>query len=75
MYSQILVEKLGEKVREPFVDIVPYATKCALDIICGNFILLMLFSLKPLKIIIIIIIIIFIYSNWVVTRWQWLFYM
>jgi len=26
-------------------------------------------------IIIIIIIIIFIYYNWVVTRWQWLFYM
>ena len=26
-------------------------------------------------IIIIIIIIIFIYCNWVVTRWQWLFYM
>ena len=25
--------------------------------------------------IIIIIIIIFIYCNWVVTRWQWLFYM
>jgi len=27
------------------------------------------------KIIIIIIIIIIIYCNWVVTRWQWLFYM
>ena len=26
-------------------------------------------------IIIIIIILIFIYCNWVVTRWQWLFYM
>jgi len=26
-------------------------------------------------IIIIIIIIVFIYYNWVVTRWQWLFYM
>jgi hypothetical protein len=29
----------------------------------------------PLYIIIIIIIIIFIYCNWVVTQWQWLFYM
>jgi len=34
-------------------------------------------SIHTLKenIIIIIIIIIFIYCNWVVTRWQWLFYM
>ena len=30
---------------------------------------------RLLVIIIIIIIIIFIYCNWVVTRWQWLFYM
>jgi len=30
---------------------------------------------ERLIIIIIIIIIIFIYCNWVVTRWQWLFYM
>jgi len=30
--------------------------------------------LKLQGIIIIIIIIIFIYCNWVVTRWQWLFY-
>ena len=31
--------------------------------------------IKRIIIIIIIIIIITIYSNWVVTRWQWLFYM
>jgi len=31
--------------------------------------------LKFVFIIIIIIIIIIIYCNWVVTRWQWLFYM
>jgi hypothetical protein len=33
------------------------------------------FSIFVIIIIIIIIIIIFIYRNWVVTRWQWLFYM
>jgi len=32
-------------------------------------------TLGKIKIIIIIIIIIIIYCNWVVTRWQWLFYM
>lgn len=47
--SQILVEKLGEKVGEPFVDITSYVTLCALDIICGNLILLMISSLKHLK--------------------------
>jgi len=49
MNSQILVEKLGENVREPFVDVTSYVTMCTLDIICGNFILFMLFSLKLLK--------------------------
>jgi len=34
-----------------------------------------LFRIIYVNIIIIIIIIIFIYCNWVVTRWQWLFYM
>jgi hypothetical protein len=47
--SQILVEKLGEKVGEPFVDITSYISMCTLDIICGNFIPLMLSSSKPLK--------------------------
>jgi cytochrome P450 len=47
--SQILVEKLGEKVGEPFVDIISYVTMCTLDIICGNLIPLMLSPLKPLK--------------------------
>jgi len=32
-------------------------------------------TVRNIIIIIIIIIIIFIYCNWVVTRWQWLFYM
>jgi hypothetical protein len=47
--SQILVEKLSGKVGEPFVDITSYISMCALDIICGNFIPLMLSSPKPLK--------------------------
>jgi len=34
-----------------------------------------LMMMMMMMMIIIIIIIIFIYCNWVVTRWQWLFYM
>jgi cytochrome P450 len=47
--SQILVEKLCEMFEEPFVDITSYISMCALDIICGNFIPLMLSSSKLLK--------------------------
>ena len=36
---------------------------------------MMMMMMMIMVIIIIIIIIIFIYCNWVVTRWQWLFYM
>jgi len=35
----------------------------------------LMYQVSPFIIIIIIIIIILIYLNWVVTRWQWLFYM
>ena len=35
----------------------------------------LVFSIIIIIVIIIIIIIIIIYCNWVVTRWQWLFYM
>jgi len=42
---------------------------------CNGSVLLYYVSFSWLGPFIIIIIIIFIYHNWVVTRWQWLFYM
>ena len=47
--SQILVEKLGAKIGETFVEITSYVSVCTLDIICGNFIPLNPFSFKSLK--------------------------
>jgi cytochrome P450 len=37
--SRILVEKLGARVGEPYVDITSYVTTCTLDIICGKYLL------------------------------------